>query len=61
MVGREALPLTADFEAFADKLIRDNRFDAAAIDRWRRFVGGEDLSIQPPATTGSDSAVSEAR
>ncbi|HLU07863.1 MAG TPA: hypothetical protein VKZ91_14995 [Woeseiaceae bacterium] len=47
-------PLTADFEAFAGRLIEDKRFDAAAVDRWHRFVNGEGLSIHPPATSGGD-------
>lgn len=40
-------PLAADFEAFGDELIRNNRFDAAAVKRWHSFVAGENMS--PPA------------
>lgn len=34
-------PLAADFEAFGDDLIRNDRFDAAAEERWRAFVAGQ--------------------
>jgi hypothetical protein len=44
-------PLAADFEAFGDDMIRTNRFDAAAVDRWRRFVAGEGM----PSTTAGNS------
>ena len=34
-------PLAADFQAFGDDLIRNDRFDVAADERWRSFVAGE--------------------
>ena len=34
-------PMTADFQAFGDDMIANDRFDAAADERWRRFVAGE--------------------
>jgi len=49
-------PLTADFEAFGDELIRNNRFDAAAVDRWQRFVAGDGLSVQPEKSRPVSSA-----
>jgi hypothetical protein len=33
-------PFSADFQAFVDEIIRDNRFDSEAIERWREFVAG---------------------
>jgi hypothetical protein len=33
-------PFSADFQEFVDEIIRDKRFDSAAIDRWRKFVAG---------------------
>jgi hypothetical protein len=33
-------PFSSDFEAFAEDLIRDDRFDKSAVDRWRAFVAG---------------------
>lgn len=46
-------PLTADFEAFGDELIRNDHFDASAIDRWRRFVSGERQPSAPASTTAT--------
>lgn len=46
-------PLTADFEAFLNEMLQDDPMDVAAIERWRRFVAGDDLpvsSVKPPAT-----------
>jgi hypothetical protein len=40
-------PLAADFEACGDDMIRTNRFDAAAVDRWRGFVAGEGMPSTP--------------
>ena len=40
-------PMAADFEAFCNEMIRTNRFDAVAVDRWRRFVAGEGMSPAP--------------
>jgi hypothetical protein len=34
-------PFSSDFEAFAEDLIRDDRFDKAAVGRWRAFVAGD--------------------
>lgn len=39
-------PLAADFQAFGDELIRTDRFDRAADQRWRSFVAGE--ATRPP-------------
>lgn len=36
-------PLTADFEKLGTQMIRDNRFDARAVESWRRFVAGEGM------------------
>lgn len=36
-------PFTADFEAYARRLIEEGPMDAATLDRWRRFVAGSDL------------------
>ena len=33
-------PFSTDFQSFVDEIIRDNRFDSAAIDRWHSFVAG---------------------
>ena len=43
-------PLAADFEAFGNAMLQNHRFDASAIERWRRFVAGEGLpaSRAPP-------------
>jgi hypothetical protein len=42
-------PLSADFEAFGDEVLRSPPYDAAAIERWRRFVAGEELpAARPP-------------
>lgn len=46
-------PLAADFEAFGDELIRHDRFDSAAVGRWRAFVAGENMS--PPAGSAAES------
>jgi hypothetical protein len=45
-------PFSSDFEAFAEDLIRDDRFDKAAVDRWRAFVAGEGFPGRP-APNGS--------
>ena len=39
-------PLAEDFQRLGDEMIRNDSYDAATIERWRRFVAGEDL---PPA------------
>lgn len=39
-------PLTKDFEALADDMIRNDSFDAAAVERWRRFVAGDGLTAK---------------
>jgi hypothetical protein len=44
-----------DFEAFGSEIQRDARFDAAAIQRWRRFVAGEGLSTSPPTAPAAAS------
>lgn len=36
-------PMSTDFEAFADDLVRRHPVDAAAVRRWRGFVAGEGL------------------
>ncbi len=46
-------PLTADFEAFGEELQRNNRFDPAGVERWRRFVAGDGMSSPPAKTTGA--------
>jgi len=38
-------PLTADYEAFCNEIIRNNRFDSAAVNRWRNFVAGEGMQV----------------
>jgi hypothetical protein len=44
-------PLAADFEAFGNAMLQNHRFDASAIERWRRFVAGEGLpTSRAPAT-----------
>ena len=40
-------PLAADFQAFGDELIRNNRCDAAAVKRWEAFVAGEGMNDPP--------------
>jgi len=35
-------PFSADFQAFVDDIIRDNRFDRDAVKRWHAFVAGQD-------------------
>ena len=47
------VPLAADFEAFGNEMLRNHRFDAAAIERWRRFVAGEGTSTPPAGTTAT--------
>jgi hypothetical protein len=37
-------PMAADFEAFGDDVIRNDRFDPAAGERWRLFVAGEGMT-----------------
>jgi len=46
-------PLAADFEAFGNEVIRKDQFDAAAIERWRRFVAGEGMPTPPTGTTAT--------
>ncbi len=46
-------PLSADFEAFAEELLRKPPYDPAAIARWRGFVAGEGL---PPSRTQTTAA-----
>jgi hypothetical protein len=46
-------PLAADFEVFVNEVLKNRRFDAAAIERWRRFVAGEDMSRPPAETTAT--------
>ena len=41
-------PLSADFEAFGDEVLRKPPYDPAAMARWRGFVAGEGL---PPSRT----------
>jgi hypothetical protein len=36
-------PMTAEFEAFGNDIVRDDRFDAQAVARWRAFVAGTGL------------------
>jgi hypothetical protein len=36
-------PLTEDFTAFGDDLIRNDSFDKQADERWKRFVAGDDI------------------
>lgn len=43
----KATPLAADFQAFGDDLIENNRFDHAADERWQRFVAGEGFESMP--------------
>lgn len=38
-------PLSADFQAFGDQLIRTHHIDPAAVERWRRFVSGEGMRV----------------
>ena len=40
-------PFSSDFEAFAEDLIRDERFDKAAVERWRAFVAGDGFPGRP--------------
>jgi hypothetical protein len=40
-------PFSVDFSEFVDQMIRDDRFDSAAIGRWRLFVAGEGFSPAP--------------
>lgn len=37
-------PFSQDFEAFAEEMIRNDRFDEEAIARWRAFVAGEGIA-----------------
>ncbi len=46
-------PLSVDFEAFGDGLLRRPPYDPAAIERWRGFVAGEGL---PPSRTQTTAA-----
>ncbi|MEQ9562173.1 MAG: hypothetical protein RLN69_06600 [Woeseiaceae bacterium] len=43
-------PFSVDFSEHIDELIRNNKFDSAAIGRWHRFVAGEGLN---PVQAGS--------
>jgi hypothetical protein len=36
-------PLSEDFEAFGDDIIRNRHVDPAVVARWRHFVSGEGL------------------
>jgi hypothetical protein len=48
-------PLSADFEAFGSEVLRGAAYDPSAIERWRRFVAGEGLSVPgtaPPEVRG---------
>jgi hypothetical protein len=45
-------PLSTDFEAFGEEMIRSKRFDAAAVERWRAFVAGENQGNPPEAAPG---------
>jgi hypothetical protein len=47
-------PLTADFEAFLNDVVRADSMDEATLDRWRAFVAGEDRETY--FTRGSRSA-----
>lgn len=40
-------PFSVDFSEFVDALIRDDRYDAAAVGRWRQFVAGDSLQKSP--------------
>jgi hypothetical protein len=51
-------PLTADFEAFGEQVLRGKPYDPAAIERWHRFVAGEGLPpprMPVPASKGGSS------
>jgi hypothetical protein len=47
-------PFSVDFSGFVDDMIRNDRFDSAAIGQWRRFVAGEGLG---PAQGSSEEKV----
>ena len=36
-------PFSSDFEAFAEEIIRTDRYDAVAVQRWRDFVAGDSV------------------
>jgi hypothetical protein len=44
----KATPFAKDFQALGDDLIRNDRFDKAAAERWRQFVAGEVLENSVP-------------
>jgi hypothetical protein len=46
-VARPA-PLSSDFDAFAEEIMRDHPVSPEAVDRWQRFVAGENLPGAPP-------------
>ena len=46
-------PLAPDFEAFGNEIIRGEPYDPPAIERWHRFVVGDDL---PPSRAVTDAA-----
>jgi len=37
------VPLAADFEAFGDGILQGRPYDPSVVERWHRFVAGEDL------------------
>lgn len=53
------VPMSADFEAFANHLVRNQSVDGAAVRRWRGFVAGEGLFADPAAAPGGSPAVGE--
>jgi hypothetical protein len=46
-------PLSADFEAFANGIMRGGPYDPSAIERWHRFVAGEGLPTPRAAADGT--------
>lgn len=52
-------PFSQDFEAFAEDIIQNDRFDAEAIARWRAFVAGEGIPAISVRTTGESRLGSE--
>jgi hypothetical protein len=50
-------PLTADFEAYGNEIMRSRPADPATVERWQLFVAGDDLPAHAPAAEPTDTPV----
>lgn len=46
-------PLSADFEAFGDELLRTYRMDPNVLERWHAFVAGAGMAVKPAEPVAS--------